>query len=418
MAKLIVNGGKKLSGTVRVSGSKNAALPIIASCLMIKGRVTLKNVPQIADIHSMLSLVSELGVKYNFNQDVLELDAGNFQIIPLINDHVRKMRASILLLGPLLARCRKAALAFPGGCVLGKRPIDVHTYALSRLNCRFEEKKDLIEAAAKNLQGNFIVLPETSVTATENVIAAAVLAVGHTSIRLAAAEPHVQDLCKFLNKAGAKIKGIGTSSLEIDGVDELKPVSFTITSDYLETGTMAIAATLTKGTITIKNADANHLDVFWSRLREVGGRVKIEDGDIKIFPPANIFQPIRQLRTAVYPGFPTDLQAPFAVLLTQAQGVSSVFETLFEGRLNYLYELEKMGAIVNILNPHQAEIRGPRRLKGCEITSCDIRAGASMVLAALIAEGTTEIGNINYIDRGYERLDEKLRDMGADIERV
>lgn len=418
MAKFIVNGKKRLEGEVIISGSKNAALPIIAASLMIKGKVVLNNIPEIADIYSMISLLSDLGVKCEFKNNTLIINAEKLEANPLLSDQVKKMRASILLLGPLLARKKTALLAFPGGCVLGKRPIDVHTYSLSRLGCKFSEKNTEISAEVKRLKGNFVVLPETSVTATENVICAAVLAQGSSSIRLAASEPHVQDLCHFLNQAGAKISGIGTSSLEIEGVEELNPIEYTVTSDYIETGTMAIAATLTRGEVRIKNAHADHLDVFWSRLREVGGKLKIEGKDILISEPEKNFKPIRQLRTAVYPGFPTDLQAPFTVLLTQAEGTSSVFETLFEGRLNYLFELEKMGAQVNLLNPHQAEIYGPRKLKGTEITSCDIRAGAAMVLASLIAEGTTEISNINYIDRGYECLEKKLKKLGAEIKRI
>jgi UDP-N-acetylglucosamine 1-carboxyvinyltransferase len=260
-------------------------------------------------------------------------------------------------------------------------------------------------------------LPELSVTATENAVMMAVLAEGETEIRLAAAEPHVQDLCRFLNKLGAKISGIGTNNLKIKGVKKLKGGRYKITGDYLEAGTLAIAATVTKGELTIKGIETNQLDSFWQKMEEVGVEFELSPKSVKIFPSKNL-RAIRILRTAVYPSFPTDLQAPFSVLLTMANGVTKVFETLFEGRLNYLFELEQMGAHIEFLNPHQALIIGPRKLKGLPISSHDIRAGAAMVIASLAAKGTTEISNISYIDRGYENLELKLRSLGADIQRV
>lgn len=418
MPKFIVQGGKPLSGSVSVSGSKNAALPIIAAAMLIKGKTILKNVPHIADVYSMIELVEKIGVKTQFENNTLHIDATTIDNQPLLTKQVRRMRASILLLGPLLARAKEAKLAFPGGCVLGKRPIDVHIYALERLGAVITENKATIHAAAKKLTGNFIVLPETSVTATENAIMAAVLAHGETQIRLAAAEPHVQDLCRFLKKAGAKISGIGTHNLTIEGVSELKPITHSIVPDYLEVGTLAIGAVITRGDIVINDACPDDLDVFWSRLREAGANFKIKDSSITIKPHTGDLKNVTHLRTAVYPGFPTDLQAPFAVFLTQTQGVSQIFETLFDGRLSYLYELEKMGADIKIMNPHQAQVTGPTPLRGCPIASCDIRAGASMVLASLIASGTTEISNINYIDRGYEKLEDKLTTLGAHIVRA
>ncbi|MBU2524337.1 UDP-N-acetylglucosamine 1-carboxyvinyltransferase [Patescibacteria group bacterium] len=417
MSKLVIKGGPGLNGEVRISGSKNAALPIMAATLLIKGETVLRNVPDIADIHAMMELLEKIGAKTDFKNNTLRVDATRLKNASLLDDNVKQMRASILLLGPMVARLGEVKLAFPGGCVLGKRPVDVHIFALERLKAKITEGDATIAAKADRLEGNFIVLPETSVTATENAIMAAVLAKGETQIRLAASEPHVQDLCRFLNKAGAKIRGIGTHNLTIDGVKSLKPVTYSITSDYIETGTLAIAAVLTKGNVTLTHCDPDDLDVFWSRLREVGGNFTIEKDKVIIKPYKGKLKAIRQLRTAVYPGFPTDLQAPFAILLTQANGESQIFETLFDGRLSYLFELEKMGLKVDILNPHLARIMGPAHLKGCEIASCDIRAGASMVLAALVADGVTEISNIKYIDRGYERLEEKLKSLGADVVR-
>ena len=418
MQKFIVKGGNPLKGTVKISGSKNASLPIITACLLTKEKCTLKNVPDIADIHTMCKILNSLNVETNFEKNTLEIDAKNATLKDIKTNLVNKMRASILLLGPLLARFNKAKLPFPGGCVLGKRSVDTHLDALEGLNCKVSEKDNVLTVQSDGLKGNKIIMTEISVTATENAVMAAVLAKGKTEIRLAACEPHVQDLCNFLNKMGAKIKGIGTNNLEIEGVSKLKGITYTVTPDYLEAGTFAIAAAITKGDVTIENVRTDQLDSFWNALAEVGVNFKFEKEDKVVIKPAKKFNKIKQLRTAVYPSFPTDLQAPFTVLLTQASGISKIFETLFEGRLNYLFELEKMGAKVEILNPHEAIIVGPSKLKGTPIASCDIGAGAAMVVAALAADGETEISNINYTDRGYERLDEKLRNLGAEIQRV
>ncbi len=256
-----------------------------------------------------------------------------------------------------------------------------------------------------------------SVTATENAIMAAVLAKGDTEIHLAACEPHIEDLCNFLKKMGAKISGIGTTNLKISGVPKLNGCTYSITGDYLEAGTFAIAAVATKGHIALEGLNSDHLNSVWQKLQEVGAEIIIKPNEVEVIAPKGKLKAITMLRTSVHPGFPTDLQAPFTVLLTQANGVSKVFETLFEGRLNYLFELELMGAHVEFLNPHQAIIIGPRKLKAMPISSFDIRAGAAMVIAALIAPGETVISNINYIDRGYQHLEQKLRSLGADIER-
>ncbi len=417
MPNFIVQGGQKLSGEVTVSGSKNAALPIMCAALLIKDKIILENIPNIEDIHSMSKILSAFGAKINFKNNVLEIDARNLKKENTADELVRKMRASILILGPLMQRFGEVKMAFPGGCVLGKRSVHAHTHALSELGCEVIDDKRGLHIKVKKLKGKKLVLPELSVTATENAVMAAVLAEGDTEIRLAACEPHVQDLCHFLNKMGAEISGIGTNNIVIKGVKNLKGGKYRITGDYLEAGTFAIAAIATKGHITIHGIDPDHLDSFWQKLAEIGGKFKLGKSSVEIFPTTELHA-AKILRTAVYPSFATDLQAPFTVLLTQSHGVSKIFETLFEGRLNYLFELEKMGAHIEFLNPHQALIIGPSKLKNLPISSCDIRAGAAMVIAALIAEGQSEISNINYIDRGYEKLDEKLRSLGAKIERA
>ncbi|MBA4336542.1 UDP-N-acetylglucosamine 1-carboxyvinyltransferase [bacterium] len=418
MGKYIVQGGRKLKGSVTVSGSKNAALPILCATILAKEPVILKNVPDIADIHAMISILKTIGTKVEFKDGVITVDPKNVKSTYVSNDGKHCMRASILLLGPLLARFGKAEMEFPGGCILGKRPVDTHLSAFMGLGVQVvdDQKNIELKVASKGLKGADIVMSELSVTATENVIMAAVLAEGTSIIRLAAAEPHVQDLCNFLNSLGAKISGIGTHELLVKGVKSLKGGEYSITGDYLEAGTFAIAAALTNGEVEIKGIDPHHLDSFWQKFSELGVPYELKKNSAIVKPHGKL-KAITQLRTAVHPSFPTDLQAPFAVLLTQADGKSKVFETLFDGRLNYLFELEKMGAKFEILNPHQAIISGKQNLRGVHISSWDIRAGAAMVLAALVAEGETEINNIGFIDRGYDNLEQKLKKLGATIER-
>ncbi|MBT4917482.1 UDP-N-acetylglucosamine 1-carboxyvinyltransferase [Candidatus Peregrinibacteria bacterium] len=417
MPKFIVQGGKSLNGEVTVSGSKNAALPIICAALLAKGKTTLKNVPDIADIHSMIAIAESLGAVAEFSDHQLTLDTSNLKKMKIPDLHVNKMRASILVLGSLLPRFGEVKMAFPGGCVLGKRSVHAHTYALKEFGCKVIDDKKGLHIKATKLKGKKIILPELSVTATENAIMAAATADGESEIRLAANEPHIQDLCHFLKSMGAKISGIGTNEVKIKGVKTLKPTTYRITGDYLEAGTFAIAAVATKGDVNIKGINPDHLDSLWQKLDEIGAKFTLGKNSIHVHP-SNGKKAVKILRTAVYPSFPTDLQAPFTVLLTQTRGVSKVFETLFEGRLNYLFELEKMGAHVEFLNPHQALIIGPTKLHGMPISSWDIRAGAAMVVAALIATGETEISNINYIDRGYEDLQGKLESLGAEIKRA
>ncbi|MBT3864902.1 UDP-N-acetylglucosamine 1-carboxyvinyltransferase [Candidatus Peregrinibacteria bacterium] len=415
MAKFIVKGGKALKGTVQISGSKNAVLPIMCASLLSKEKTILKNVPDIADIRSMINIMTGIGVRISFENNILEIDPSGLKDKRPLDDYVCRMRASILLIGPLLANFKKVSMAFPGGCVLGKRPVAAHTIALEKLGCEIIDESKELKIKAKELKGAEITMTELSVTATENLIMVAIFAKGNTTINLAAAEPHVQDLCKFLNKMGAKITGIGSHTLKIKGVTSLHGATYKVTGDYLEAGTIAIAAAITKGDVKIKGINPKDLGSFWQKFDEIGvdftlGETEAHIKGYKSLKSTNI-------RTAVHPSFPTDLQAPFSVLLTQAKGVSKIFETLFEGRLSYLAELEHMGAQVEILNPHQALVIGQSKLRGMPISSYDIRAGAAMVIAALAAKGQTEISNVNYIDRGYEKIDTKLRKLGADIQR-
>lgn len=420
MSKFLIKGGKKLKGTVQISGSKNAALPIICASLLTQEKVVLKNVPDIADIHSMIRILEHFGAKITFDKKKhqLEINSASLKKKSAPDDLVKKMRASVLILGGLLPRLGEIKMAFPGGCVLGKRSVAAHTRAFEELGCEIIDDQKGLHLRCGKLKGAKIVLPELSVTATENAVMAAVLAEGQTEIRLAAAEPHVQDLCLFLRKMGAKITGIGTNQIRIRGVKKLKGCTYSITGDYLEAGTFAIAAVATNGDVMIKGINPDHLDSVWQKFHEIGANFELGKNWVHVKQYKGKLQAVKSLRTAVYPSFPTDLQAPFTVLLTQAQGISKIFETLFEGRLNYLFELEVMGAHVELMNPHQALIIGPSQLKALPISSFDIRAGAAMVIAALLAPGETLVSNINYIDRGYENLEEKLKALGADIKRV
>ncbi|MFA6435806.1 MAG: UDP-N-acetylglucosamine 1-carboxyvinyltransferase [Candidatus Gracilibacteria bacterium] len=419
MPQFIIQGGIPLQGSLHIHGSKNASLPILAATLLTDESCVLHNVPDISDVHAFIDILKGVGGEVSFEQGTVHVRTEKIKNTTASPELVKHMRASILLMGPLLARHGEIELAFPGGCVLGKRSIHAHTHAFTKLGAEIIEKEFAVQARRKKLKGTHVLMSEASVTATENAVMVAVLAEGKTTIHWAAMEPHVQDLCQFLVKMGAKIEGMGTHTLVIHGVEKLHGAEYTVTSDYLEAGTLAVAALLTRGEVTLQGIVPGHLDSFWQKLEEVGARFEIK-GDcvtLKPLPKGEYFKPVEQLKTAVFPGFATDLQAPFSILLTQAKGKSRIFETLFEGRLNYLSELEKMGAKVDLHNPQQATIYGPTQLQGASIKSCDIRAGAAMVLAALAAQGTTHIHDIDYIDRGYEKLDECLRSLGAKIER-
>lgn len=417
MPQFLVQGGDPLQGEVTISGSKNATLPILAATLLAKGESVLHNVPDISDVHAYVSILQSLGAKASFENGTLKVDATNISPADIDASLVKHMRSSILLLGPLLGRFGEAKLEFPGGCVLGKRSVHAHVHALQALGAELIESSEHVHMKADKLKGATFIMAEASVTATENALMAAVMAEGRTEIRWAAMEPHVQDLCTFLVALGADIQGIGTHTLIVEGGKELIGAEHTVVSDYIEAGTFIIAGVLTNGDITVKNCPVNHLDSFWQKLTEVGANFTIEGDTVHVKPHSGL-KCIEKLQTSVYPGFATDLQAPFTLLLTQCEGASKVHETLFEGRLNYLGELERMGAKVELLNPHQAIIHGVARLKAAPIVSYDLRAGAAMVLAALIADGESTISDINYIDRGYAQFEDKLRALGAKIQRV
>ncbi|PIQ78594.1 UDP-N-acetylglucosamine 1-carboxyvinyltransferase [Candidatus Peregrinibacteria bacterium CG11_big_fil_rev_8_21_14_0_20_46_8] len=415
MAQLIIQGGKKLNGTVRISGSKNAALPILAASLLTDRPCEIRNVPNIGDVHTMLSILRSLGSELEFHRNVVRIQTKQIDVSRLPRDLCMKMRASILLLAPLLARCGKVDLPYPGGCVLGKRSAYSHVSVLETFGAKQKNKADSLAFSGK-FSATHMTMPEFSVTATENAIMAAVAAPGKTMLHLAATEPHVRDLCDFLVALGAKIEGIGTHRLTIFGGKKLHGGQHAVTGDYLEAGTLLLAGALTRGTVTITNIVADDLDAFVYLMRDMGVPIVRTKSSITVKPYKKL-EAARRLQTNVFPGFPTDLQPPFCILLTQAAGDSLIHETLFEGRFKYFGELEKMGAKIKVLNPHQAVVTGPKKLKGKEVKSWDLRAGAAMVLAGLVANGTTKVTDIAYIDRGYEKFEEKLRALGADIVR-
>lgn len=417
MPRFIINGGRRLKGEVTVSGSKNAALPILAASLLTDKPCIIKNVPDIEDIRTMIAILRSLGSKVSFQNHIVHIHTPHIKRGLPPSELGCKMRASVLLLGPLLARTGRAHLPYPGGCILGARPVNTHIDVFLQMGVRqASSKKDEIKFEGKPKPSE-VVLPEFSVTGTENALMAAALTKGKTIVRMAAIEPHVQDLCRFLKALGVSVKGAGTHTVEISRGKNLKGISYSITPDYLEAGTFVIASILTRGSVVVRNIAPHDLDAFWNLLKEMKVNFKLAKNSVQITPSKEFFA-CRRLQTNVFPGFPTDLQPPFTVLLTQAKGLSRIHETLFEGRFNYFPEMIKMGAKIEKLNPHEAVVKGPVQLRGTSIKSWDIRAGAAMILAALAAKGKTEVSDIHYIDRGYERFDEKLRALGADIRRL
>jgi UDP-N-acetylglucosamine 1-carboxyvinyltransferase len=413
-----ITGGLPLQGELTVSGSKNAALPLIAGSVLVEGETVLHNVPRLRDTEMLLRILEFLGAQTSFDNGTVRINTVNLKSKPIPGEFVSKLRGSIVLMGPLLARFGVAEMSYPGGCVLGKRPVDAHLLALQQMGA-----EDMSTDEVLHLQGTLrpgrVILPEMSVTATENVIWAASLVPGETEIHLAAAEPHVQEVCWMAEKMGAQVSGIGSHKLTVKGTKDLKSVEYRVPSDYLETGALVIGALLTRGKLRLHDVDEDPLIAFLDQIRRMGGIWKYDPKEKTLLIDGELsFLNAMDVRTMIYPGFPTDLQAPMGVAMTQAKGVSRLFETLYEGRLAYLYELEKMGARVEILNSHQALIIGPTPLKGRTVASNDIRAGAGMVLAGLCADGQTTITDVRYIERGYDKLDEKLRSIGAKIERI
>ena len=423
MAHFEIEGGKELSGKVHIPGAKNAALPMLCGALLTEDLCIFENVPNIKDIQTLLEIFQEIGVEVNsdLKNNRVEIKAEKVDLEKLKNcEKLKKIRASILVLGPLLARFKKCRIFSPGGCVIGARSHAIHTDGFSVLGGEILEDGEQIDIRfnTPKLSQNRILLPEASVTGTENLaLFLAGIEKETTEMYFVAAEPHVCATLKMLQKMGAQIEGIGTHHLKITGEKYLKGGTFTVPPDGILVGTYAIAGIITNSEITIKNVDHKELFSFYGILKRLGAQFEMGKNEL-IIKKRETLQAITKVQTAIYPGFSTDLQSPMGVLLTQCQGTSMLFETLFENRLAYLNELERMGARIQILNQHQAQITGVSKLKAAEVQSWDLRAGAAMVLAGLIAEGTTKVTNIQYIDRGYENFVEVLQSLGASIKRV
>lgn len=414
-----IRGGSPLQGEVCISGSKNAALPLIAASVLSEEEMVFEHIPRVRDVEAMLRILEYLGADTSFSPEgVVRICTRRLRSKPIPEELVSRLRGSIVLLGPLLARFGIVEMAYPGGCVLGKRPIHAHIAGLEQLGARSMGSETMLHLQG-TLRPTRVILPEFSVTATENVLLAAALLPGETHIDLAACEPHVQDLQRLLSVMGVHMEGMGTHSVLVRGTTALHGTHHRVTTDYLEAGVFIIAGLVTKGKVRLKGVRQEHLTSFLDAIRRFGGVWKYDEQECTLFVDGELSSlQAMNIRTNIYPGFPTDLQAPMGVAMTQAKGVSRLFERMYEGRLAYLYELEKMGAHVEILNAHEALIIGPTPLKGRVVASNDIRAGAAMVLAALSAEGETTVTDVRYIERGYDRLDEKLRTLGARIERV
>ena len=417
MAKFIIEGGHKLKGTVEISGSKNAALPCLAATLLTNKPCILENVPEINDVRVMLELIKTIGGRVEkLNGNCYKIHTPTIKSTTLPSNLATKLRASILFMGPLLARAGKIKMVHPGGCIIGKRPIGTHFEALSQLGATFGQDSHYYWGKVDQLKGEKIFVDEVSVTASENTIMAASLAEGKTEITPAACEPHVVNLCQMLKKMGAKIKGEGSHTIKIEGVKHLKGCRHRIIADEIETGVFAIAAVITGGKITIKKAPLDNLDSILHKLSQMDVQWQIKNKNITIYPGKKLKASRIQIDT--WPRLPTDIQPPFTILATQAKGESLIHDWLFERRLLYLDQLIKMGARIDLYDPHRALVHGPTKLQGGEIRSPDIRAGIAFVLAGLAARGKTTVYGAEMIERGYEKIEEKFKKLGAKIKRV
>jgi UDP-N-acetylglucosamine 1-carboxyvinyltransferase len=413
MRSFHVTGRTPLEGVVHISGAKNSALKIMAASLLVKGTVRLSRVPRITDVALMAEVLERLGAKVTFDEDLLSIDASGELSEETPYDLVTRMRASIQVLGPLLARLGRARVALPGGDAIGSRPIDLHLQGLERMGAKFTSEHGYIEGFCDHLEGTRVLLEFPSVGATENLLMAAVTATGLTQIENAAREPEIQDLAAFLSGCGAQIEGAGTPSVTIHGVEELHPTEHEIIPDRIEAGTYAIAAAATGGDVTLEDLRTDHIELLQQKLEEAGAEVRRGDGELRITMRRRP-RPL-DLVTLPYPGFPTDLQPLMMVLLAQADGSSILTENVFESRFLFVDELNRMGSRIRV-EGHHAVIRGVDRLSGAPVRAPDIRAGAALVIGGLCAEGSTEILDIGHIHRGYEDFEDKLRALGAPIE--
>ena len=417
MEKLLIKGGASLKGEISCSGAKNAALPMIAATILSDEDVILKNLPYLQDITTMFELLGSMGADILLNENMdFTIATNNLREKEARYELVKTMRASILVLGPLVAKYGEARIALPGGCAIGSRPVNYHLDALEQLGATITLKNGYIEASAKKLIGSKIKFDGITVTGTENIMMAACLAEGTTTLTNVAKEPEIIDLAEFLNKMGAKISGAGSDEITIEGVKKLYGTEHSIPADRIEAGTYLVAAAVTKGEIKINGINPNRLIKVLDKLIETGAKVETSEDSISLIMNKDKPKPV-DITTAPFPEFPTDMQAQFSVINALANGVSNIYETVFENRFMHVQEIARMGGNI-ALKGNTAVIEGIKKLKGAPVMATDLRASASLVLAGLVAEGATTIDRIYHIDRGYERIEEKLKMLGADIERI
>jgi UDP-N-acetylglucosamine 1-carboxyvinyltransferase len=415
MDKIVIEGGERLRGEVRISGAKNAALPILCSAILSGGRSTFKNVPVLQDVRTMGRLLARLGCEVEGERTVTVAAPTKPGAFEAPYEMVKTMRASVLVLGPLVARHGRARVSLPGGCAIGARPIDQHLKGLEAMGAKISLNHGYVEAKAKRLHGARIVFDVQTVTGTENVMMAACLAKGRTVLENCAREPEVEELARVLNKMGARVHGAGTSIIDIEGVDELHPIEHAIIPDRIETGTFMVAAAITRGDVLICDSLPEHNDAVIAKLRAAGAEVSAEQGGLRVRGKGEL-HPV-DITTQPYPGFPTDMQAQFMVLASVAVGQSVITETIFENRYMHVQELARMGADIHV-DGRTSIVRGVPRLSGTTVMATDLRASASLILAGLVAGGKTEVLRVYHLDRGYEKIEKKLRPLGAKIKRV
>ncbi|GAB6083076.1 UDP-N-acetylglucosamine 1-carboxyvinyltransferase [Desulfuromonas carbonis] len=415
MDKIVIHGGQRLKGEVLISGAKNAALPLLFATLLAPGRHRLANVPQLRDIDTVAELLTTLGATVERADGLFTVGADAIMSIEAPYELVRTMRASVLVLGPLLARHGEARVSLPGGCAIGARPINLHLKGFEAMGAKIVLDHGYVEARAKRLHGARIYFDLPTVGGTENLMMAATLAKGTTILENAACEPEIVDLANALNAMGARISGAGSDTVTIEGVEDLRPLDYAVMPDRIEAGTFMVAAAITRGDVKVTGAVASDLEALIAKLRDAGAEIVEESGGLRVKGPRRIESV--NIKTHPHPGFPTDMQAQFMALMTLGQGTSVISENVFENRFMHVCELQRMGADISI-EGHSATVKGVKGLTGAPVMATDLRASASLILAGLAADNTTEVARIYHLDRGYERIETKLKQLGADIERV
>jgi len=415
LSSIVIEGGRPLVGTVKISSAKNAVLPVLAASLLTESQCIIEDAPELEDVKVMIEVLKSLGARAQREGDSIKITASEINSFEAPYDLVRKMRASFLVMGPLLARKGRARISVPGGCAIGSRPIDLHLKGFAALGAEIELGHGYVEAKCKKLTGSTIYLDFPSVGATENIMMAAALAEGQTTIENAAKEPEIIDIANFLNSMGAKIRGAGTDIIKIEGVKELSGISYTVIPDRIETGTFLVAGAITGGNILLENVVPEHLKPVIAKLIECGATITEEPEGLRVI--GNGRPMASDIKTMPYPGFPTDMQAQIMAYLSTALGTSMVIETVFENRFMHVEELKRMGAKIKI-EGRSAVIEGVEKLSGAPVKATDLRAGAALILAGLAAEGTTKVMNTYHIDRGYVNIVEKLQNLGASIKKV